>query len=376
MRGTRIALIAIAAIGCGGSSGGAEEPRAKIGVPDMTEQAREEAVRALVVASASHDPARIAERLTVDLTYGGMWFPDADCRQRFASTGTIRAGSFGMFARCLAALTLTTTTRRHPLSNVDVFAYEPGIEIEVLFDVKTSKVRWIGYVGRRSDADILPTVTQAALEAQRIAPANLTFDAATRAPLEEEKKRLAPKARAPHKFGAWLKVCIDAAGAVTSARAHAATSFATGEAYLAIAKAWTFRPFMLGEEASPVCAMFDLAQPGDPHHQVLFPVPLPPAHADAVLVETWSLGERVAGITMVAPDDAEKSAIARQSITKTGAWISFCLAPDGAVDWVQMSHSTGFPGYDARLTRVVASWRFKPQPGELCSRAVFIYSQR
>jgi hypothetical protein len=352
-------VIAAMVAACGGSP----KPLAALTHPDMSFDEREAAVTRLITASASHDPSAIENQFATDLTYGGLWFADTECRRKFAVAGKIDVVIRGDLARCIASMTLAPSTRTHPYSTVAVLTYDPGIELEVMFDLESKKVRWIGYAARRDD-DTLPTVTQAALERLRVDPKPIQ--------LSPESGR-ALDATTPHlPVRAWLKTCIDAAGAVTGVHARYASNIAVRDVLTAEVRTWKFRPFMLGDQPTPVCAMLFVAVPSDPKDAERFPEPV----ADGVLVNIRSLGPRVGGNVMAIPSPEEMTAIGRTPDRKIAAVATFCLALDGHVESAAVTSPSGYPTYDRHIIAAVGTLRYKPVPERVCTTAAFVYSQR
>lgn len=368
----RAAVIAVVVAGCGGP----DKPRV-IGISDMPTEIMTAAIHTLVEASATHDPGTVLKRLNAEVTYAGLWFPDPQCRRSFAVIGRLPAATLEQFATCLAPLTLVESKRAHPLPNVAIFTYEPGIEIEVMFDLHSGGVRWIGYAGRIDERDALPTVSQQTLEALRIEPAPLDLDPATAKTVQTGLAALSPRHRGEDRLEAWLKLCIDATGAISGVHPRSALSLGSRDAFVALAQQWKFKPFVVDGQPMPVCSMIYLDHPHDPSKPgSMVPYPLPPDHAGAVIVENWALGSRISGETQVQPDDKEKTAISHMEDKRLSALLVFCLAADGSVDWVQMPRPTGFSRYDIRLTQAVSGWKY-PAPSEpLCGQVVFTYQQR
>jgi TonB family protein len=307
---------------------------------------------------------------TVD---GGLWFDDVTCTKRFAALGEIRHERVDAFASCLAGLHLQRSAREDSLADVVVLTYPPGIEIEarIIEDDKGPWIAWIGYEARRDAQDALPTVSSTALEALRISgqpdgpvdPAGLEQDA-----------------RVTATAYAWLKVCVDANGVVTGAHVRETSSPRAGRAFVAAAATWTFRPFVLGSQPSPVCAMMHLATtPAGPVPEQL-PFPLPQMPRELAILPSKALGTR-RGETMIRPNDQMKRLLAKARIDRVIAAYQYCIDESGRVAEIRIIRSSGLPSYDEALHKAIASWTFPPyldegHPVPVCSAVTFVYSQR
>lgn len=369
------ALIAALVAACGGGSAirhGTEPDRL---VADETHEARVRASEQLIAAFSTHDATAIQAVMSDDVTYGGLWFPDSECRRTLGGSRSIRGDEIATLARCLAPLSLVLSENEHPYPNVGVFTYDPGIEIEVLFDLASSKVKWIGYAGRRNK-DVLPSVTATALLALRSEASSVKLDPSVVATLTQEHDRFRPTESSQPHFYAWLKICIDATGAVTGAHPYEVSSLKARDAFVAMAKAWSFQPFVLGDQPTPVCALIDLEEPDPPKDRPALPFPTPAAHPDAPYVPWWTLGPLIAGTKLLVPDDHDKTAINHAGLAKMVSSVNYCVAADGTVDSVQLVTRTPFLHYNASLVNGVGNWRFNPQPEPVCSTATFVYSQR
>src|SRR5689334_19915635 len=120
-RAAMIAVVVVAACG-GGESGRKKEPL--MIVADATYQARTNAANALMAAINAHDPAAVEATLADEVSYGGLWFTDTECRRSLAVVGSLHGDGRSALARCLAPLSLALSTRAHPYPNVTVFTYD------------------------------------------------------------------------------------------------------------------------------------------------------------------------------------------------------------------------------------------------------------
>jgi hypothetical protein len=221
----------------------------------------------LVAAIRARDARAIARQLHPRLDLAGVWFADPACAKRFASPMTLAAGEpdverapekqqarsarIDAFARCLAQLRLQVTTRHTSTPSGAVLTYEPGIELEVVFDGPL--VRWIGFEAQgRKDAN-LPTLSTQAFEAlRRSGTTNLDATAG---------KRLDAAVASRGSVAAWVKLCLDPAGAITTAELRDSTTPAVGAIVLAAIKDWSFRGFEHKGNKLPVCALSYLIYP-------------------------------------------------------------------------------------------------------------------
>jgi len=122
-----------------------------------------------LVASSGNVTA-IRHLLRAPLEYGGIWFPDATCRQHFPAMGVISDDEgLDALAKCIAQLPLTAGTRE--IIDGAIVTYAPGFELEVrTFTMRGGTwIRWIGYVSRRAFQDSLPTIDPAVFESLRSA---------------------------------------------------------------------------------------------------------------------------------------------------------------------------------------------------------------
>jgi len=300
----------------------------------------------------SHDATRIGNLLYDSIELGGVWFADPVCR-RFSGVGRVDYPDQPQLARCLASLQLARGKRRTSLLNGATVVYPPGIELEAVFTEQqyhanwsidlTSNVwlGWLGFAGRESVQDALPTVTQELMESHRRGGS-----AVDRAALDREL--------AAHHLSAvyaWLKVCIDAAGAITSVRPRLTNSVAAQQAFVAAAGSWTFAPIVLGGQPAPVCAMMLSAYPRAP--DVPLPFVVPPGATDLPLVSVEALGPPQGG-------ELRHTADWQSTFTSTGALA--CIAVTGAVDRVTIVRRSGSPKFDATVRRTLQGWVFAPQP--------------
>ena len=330
---------------------------------------------AFVSAVARHDAAAIASYMQVPFSYGGLWFADPDCARQFPTQAKLDRSRIPAFTTCLAALPLHTSSRRHQLNNIEVLEYAPGIEVELQFVTQDDHVSltWLGYAGRRDGSDALPTITEAALEALRDGPLTIGLDDATRTKLAAGAKELGIGAEY-----AWLKICLDATGAVTGVHPREITSSFAEHAFVAAAHNWHFRPFEVRGQPMPVCAMTRVAYPGMTEPEVL-PIELAPDEGDVARFAAKAV-KRVSGEPMIVPNDDDKARLADAHVAKLIGSFKVCFDGTGQVQRVSVLKSTGLERYDAKITATVRGWRYRPvlrddKPIDACTAVSFIYSQ-
>jgi hypothetical protein len=336
------------------------------------------------LANASGDAAAIERLLRESVVNGGLWFDDASCAAQFGTPGELGPDKFREFARCLAGLHLQRSAREDELGDVVVMTYAPGFEIEarVTQETRGPHLMWIGFESRRADEAITPTVTVDALEAWRLAG---TRDGPVD-PRSAKDLELDPT-HDSHAAFAWLKVCVDASGAVT-VRPHETTSVNAQTVFVAATRTWAFRPFMIRDRAIPVCAMMRLAYPpGQAPRVETIPLPPPPSRTTRpplvlargskhALVE----GKRIAGVKNIVPDDETKSEIAASRVRRVTGAFRVCLDDTGRVESVLPTRSTGFAAYDRKLLAGIWQWAYSPYlvdntPVPVCTGVTFIYNQ-
>jgi hypothetical protein len=337
-------------------------------------------------ADASSDAAKIERLLQQSVTNGGLWFDDATCATKFQKPGDVGPDAFPAFARCLAGLKLQRSAREDSLGDVTVMSYAPGFEVEarVVNENSGPRLSWIGFVSRRA-AEEQPTITADALEALR-----LTGD--RNGPLDPSLAGalvLDPTPRSKAEY-TWLKVCIDDAGAVTSAHPYETTSLAATAAFQDAVKKWTFKPFTIQGQPVPVCAMVRPAYPAMAAPAVeTLPLPPPPSRGkrkETIVfaegaIRSFTEGKRIRGEKGIAPDDATKRAIHAAGLSRLIGSFRVCIDDAGLVESVLPLRSTGFASYDRSILAGIQQWVYSPysvdgQAVPVCTNVTFIYSQR
>jgi hypothetical protein len=216
-----------------------------------TDEETEPAELALRAAIKARDAKAIAGLLSPKLDVAGVWFADAGCAKRFAAPGPLAAADAPAFARCLAQLRLQVTTRHTATPRGAVLTYDPGIELEAVFDGR--ELRWIGYEGQGRRDENLPTLSTQAFEALRKS-GSPNVDAVV-------GRQLATAVARQGAVSAWVKLCLDATGAISLAELREATTPDAGAVLLAVTRSWTFRPFQHAGKKQPACSMVFLVYP-------------------------------------------------------------------------------------------------------------------
>jgi hypothetical protein len=288
------------------------------------------------------------------------------------------------FAACLVGLHLEASPRRDALGDVVVLTYAPGFELEarVVQEIRAPHLSWIGYESRRDDADALPTISATTLETLRTGgDRNGPIDPAVAATLELDQ------ATGTHVAFSWLKVCIDANGAVRDVHVHETTSSKASKAFADAARTWTFKPFLIQDQPMPVCADVRACFPAN-QAPAVETIPLPPpvtrSKREAVVFaegpHSFLEGHRIRGTKLIAPDDETKTEIQKHTGRATGSF-RICLDEAGRVESVLPLRSTGYANYDRKLIAYMREWVYEPykvdgQPLAVCTAVTFVYNQR
>lgn len=332
------------------------------------------AARTFIDAIERKDVETIQRALHAPLAYAGMWFPDASCTQQFPVATTLQADRFPAFAACLATLRLRPSSRRDKLFGVAVLEDANGFELAARFAfTDKASLLWFGYAGRRDPSDALPSITPAAFHALRREPGP---------PPAEVLSVLASDraARGDSTAGAWIKICLDQAGAITGVHPILVSSLATERALSGHVRTWTMRPFMVNGRALPACALLKLVYPAGVA-EAIEQLPLPiPASANGMRVDQSEL-KRLEGVTAIVPDDPDKLRIQQAKLSRVEGSYWYCVDEAGSVMTVNAIESTGLQGYDARIRSAMLSWRYRPytiggRPVPVCTTIRFVYNQR
>lgn len=318
------------------------------------------------------DEAALRAQLAGEVRNAGLWFADDACRAQFGKPGVVAPDAFDAFARCVAGLHLRPTGRAHWLDDSVVLTDDAGFELEAR--VVAGKLAYIGFAGRAPGMPDLPTITPEALEALRAGgdPRATVSDAvATSLARDTPNPQLTEH----------LRVCLDAAGTVTTVVPSTATTVESAKAFTAIARTWNFRPFTADNAPLPVCAIAAFRYPaGAPEPRL----PKPPALSKAGnIVYTISPRdlehERVAGDRVVVPDDGEMTRVRDEKQSRVVGVFQLCLDEGGRHESAAVVKSTGLPRYDAKIVKALTKWRYRPHladgvPVPVCTAITFIYS--
>jgi len=360
-------LLVLLLVACGGGGGGQARPT----LPRLNAFIGQ----ALVDAIGRHDEPAIAAAFQAPVAFGGLWFTDPDCTREFPTQTRVQADRLPAFAHCLATLPLQPSARRHQLGDIEVLEYAPCIEVELQFVARGDHawITWIGYAGRRDPKDALPTITGTALAALRTGPATVVLDDATRATLEAGAKA----SDLPAQY-AWLKICLDATGALTGVHPREITSPLAEKAFTDVARTWQFRPFAITGQAIPVCAMQRVAYPDTTAPEVL-PIELAPEDGDVARIAPAGV-KRLSGTKFVSPDDRDKTILAHASVSRIVTAFKVCFDGAGVVQGVTILRRSGLPNYDAKIERMLRTWTYRPilrdgKAVDVCTAVTFIYSQ-
>ena len=366
----RIVILAAVVAACGAPPARPRAPTSKLQM-----KLREAGIERLVAVTRSGDATAMRALFGDSVTFGGAWFADPTCRTRLAVAGKILPPHYEVFARCLATLPLTASTRTSAHPEIALVSYAPGIELEVLFggSVEAPKLRWIGYVARGPREGEVPTFTQAAFEALRVDPQPLVLDAATRARVDDELRDQKIK----HLYS-WFKVCADTQGTITHVQRSATSSIVAQRAFEAQLRTWKLQPVRLGAEPSAVCALIRAGDPPVDRDSDALPILLSRPHV--LYLAQW-ISKQLAGERFLTPPDGEKFDIMRAGASPVLGIVQVCYDTRGHAESVAMLRSTGFAGYDRRLVTEIRKWQVQPvvvdgQAVPFCTTATFVYSQR
>jgi hypothetical protein len=383
----------------------------KVRLPDEPPAAAER----LAAAIGKRDVKTIKSMLNKSVRVHGIWFPDATCAKRFGTERTFwLAGDRAAFAGCLAKLKLQATTRTSPNRNAQVLTYAPGMEIEVAF--QDGALYYAGYLHARPSPT--PTLTAQAFEALRTG-GSTNVDKLVAAKLDPVI------AKSGGQVYAWLEVCLDAK-ATPSVTVAEASSREVGEAFTAAVADWTFKPFLRGKTAVPVCtqslltypaakvpnverlarwslpSVWDLAdengvadgveggevggvEGGVVGGEILSelppppppPPPAPPQNVPPTLLEA----NRISGNKLIVPEESTKKEIVKSGKDKIIGSYKLCITVGGNVASVSQLKSTGFPAYDTKIQSEMKTWAYRPylvngKAVPVCTAVTFIYTQK
>lgn len=317
----------------------------------------------LVSAIKRHDVRTIDAMLATPFRYDAVWFSDAACSKRFAAGGVVKTADRNAFARCLTKLVPQLSTRKAPTLLHAVVTVDPGIELDVEFDVtdeSAPKITWVGLAGL-FDGSATPMLTAQAFEALRTAGTTM-LDDAVRADFK----------RTPATTSAWMRTCLDDHAVATRTIVWSSTP-ETGAAFLRATADWAFKPFAPRGVATAACSLSLLTYPAStaPMTEVL---PMRPGLA-SVGVHNFEDDLELTG-SMVMPSiatiqQAELLALSSGTLDPKPATqqvllhtprdrrstINICIDTRGTVRNVVAIDRK--PGDTARLTKI-RSWKFRP----------------
>src|SRR5262245_15010163 len=121
----RAAVLAAAVLGCGTAP--ATFPRSPT---SQYREIRDDGVAELSRRIAAGDRAGVRAMLEEPLAFGGLWFPDVECRKQFSRSRRLEGPALDAFAACLATVQLQPSDRLHRYPDVAILTYEPGIELD------------------------------------------------------------------------------------------------------------------------------------------------------------------------------------------------------------------------------------------------------
>jgi hypothetical protein len=333
----------------------------------------------LITAINKRDVAGVTSRVSLPLRLSNMVFVAPACTQ-FAGKTQVLEADLAAFVACLADLGVKDLTGAD-----DVFVnavYGPGFPLVFANAPVTTLYAW-SMSG--SDMFTIEPVTFAShikkftREIVPAAPTKKTIDASSTEHAE-----------------ALLTVCVDGRGKVKAlAQVHDEAFPSYAEDVEKAAGRWSIKPFALGGKAIEACARFTVGYPADRIGvplQTQLPQPPPPpsppppppigqAATPQNVAPTLLEGNRIAGQKLIVPDDKTKIAIQDAKRDKVVASFKLCLDDTGVVTKVVTLKSSGFPDYDAKITREMNKWAYRPylvndQAVPVCTAVTFIYSQK
>ena len=378
---------------------------------DTTAADAEQGAAKLTVAIRARDARAIQRLLATAVHFDGVWFADTACRKRFGRREVVTGnGGLAALAKCLAGVKLQLSTRKSSLEDGAVLTIDPGVEVELAFD--GTRVRWLSFVGQAAGDAVLPTLTAQAFEALRTA-GSTNLDAVLAKPLDATVAKSGPTS-------VWLRVCLDAKGAVTSAtvRELVPALEPVKAAFVAAVHDWKFKPLTASGVPTAACSLSLLTYPAakapetetlpapagvpskvivrkvDDDHEVGEeagvgggtigappppppppPPPAPPQNVPPQLLESL----RISGDKVIAPDDATQKQIKKSGKERIIGAYKMCLDVSGTVSLISQLKSTGYAAYDQKITKAMRTWRYKPyqingKATPVCTAVTLIYS--
>jgi hypothetical protein len=377
----RLALVVLGVVALAPPKASAHPIRIELGNSRNVAAETAEGNAQLVAAIKARNAGAVAKQLRAPLDHGGLWFPDAGCTKRFGKPGIVNAKELDAFARCVATVELITSTRVSAQPTDTVLTYKPGVELEVGF--LRGKVYSFGRDHTIPDAT--PMLTAQAFEALR-------KTGATNLDSQLAKLERRPSQQ-PRSVSLWIRICLDANGAVTASAPTGGTDFLFREQ---IAD-WTFRPFEVRGVATPACSQSLLTYPAaaapsvetlpaqavtsssdnadlDDEGEIDIDLTIAPQNIPPTVMD----GLRLNGTKTIPPDAATTAEIVKLGKLRVIGSFKVCIGITGLVTTVSTLKSTGFPLYDGKLVSEMRAWRFKPylvnrKPIAACTAETFIY---
>lgn len=237
-------------------------------------------------------------------------------------------------------------------------------------DGRGPRLTWIGYVARRGPSDPLPTITDSALEALRLA-------GDPNGPLGRGGPSLEPLA-SPSEF-TWFKICLNTDGMVTKLDPRQTTSPAVMRMFEVATTTWRFKPFVANGQAQPVCSMIRMRYPATPLTEPET-LPMPAGEGRPLLVASGAM-KLVTGAKMVVPDDQGKLRVQQSGVSKLIGSFRACTDETGKVVDLLTLRPTGLASYDRRILAAMSQYVYEPvmdqgKPIPVCTIITFIYSQK
>ncbi len=108
------------------------------------------------------------------------------------------------------------------------------------------------------------------------------------------------------------------------------------------------------------------------------PPPPPPAGPQIVPAATLDAQRLTTSAKAIEPDAADQAKIAADGLSRVTAVFKMCVGKDGGVASVKLLKSSGYPGWDARLTEGMKRWKYRPYlvngtPTAVCAAQTFVY---
>ena len=294
----------------------------------------------------------------------GLLFRDLACAQ-FSHPQDVRGADRDKLADCLVAL-------RPMRSDMATDAFVAlALHLEV-FDQNGTHIAGRELIALQLRGDRVVAIGGATAARGRDA------DLATYQQINSEQVEPTPAAKAAidksgHDAVTWMKLCHDAAGAITSRAIVAPSGIKVydDQVLAHYASITQLPPIELGGDAIAACQLRYVPS--------AVPPPPPPPPAPVLAPPTAIEKLRIGGTREIAPDATTRQRIIAAKRDRVIGSLKLCLDATGAVEIVKLLKSTGFDAYDAELVAGMRAWGFKPylvdgNPTPVCTAATFIYS--